>query len=249
MNTKKRFLWTLAVAASATLTACEGALLTDPMPGLETGEAVLSLAAMTGTEVTIGFESLAGETFPDLEIALYNEAEFTLTNPLGFLIVNQSDPFFFRGSTTLIPSVDGRTDLSKGGEGAFNVASIDITEVPFFDVFPAYITFTGVKADESDPVMKTVMKTFMTDGDGPQTLLFPGSFTNLSSLSWVQTGGSPPFGPVYQFDNISITFSSDPQTRDDCKKGGWDENFDGRFRNQGECVRFVERNENAKGKR
>ena len=55
-------------------------------------------------------------------------------------------------------------------------------------------------------------------------------------------------GPPYHFDNIYITFSSDPVTRDDCKKGGWDD-FDGRFRNQGQCVRFVEKNENAKDKR
>ena len=39
------------------------------------------------------------------------------------------------------------------------------------------------------------------------------------------------------FNAGSAGMCSGPQTKDDCKKGGW-EQFG--FRNQGQCVRFIE---------
>ena len=39
-----------------------------------------------------------------------------------------------------------------------------------------------------------------------------------------------------------------PQNRDQCKDGGW-EDFDGLFKNQGDCVSYVQSNENAVGNR
>ena len=48
------------------------------------------------------------------------------------------------------------------------------------------------------------------------------------------------FGPVngaFVLDDFTFEAQNDPETKDDCKKGGW-EQFG--FKNQGQCVRFVE---------
>ena len=240
MDTKKRLL-TLAAALFISLTACEG-LPTEPTFGLETGEVALSLAAMTADPVLIDFESLASTNggFNVLPTLTYTTSEggFTLVNTVGFLSPAVGNLFYSGTSATLMSFADGETTLSMEDAGVFNVESIDIIEVPLLGAVPRDITFTGKKAG-SPPVSETLTTAGVP---GPQTLNLSGSFTNLESLSWVRTG------PAYHFDNIYITFSSDPVTRDDCKKGGWDD-FDGRFRNQGQCVRFVEKNENAKDKR
>ena len=111
-------------------------------------------------------------------------------------------------------------------------------------VFSVEVTFTGTKADAS---LGVVTHKFRTDGIfGLEPAAFPASFTDLESLSWTQTL------PFHQFDNIALSFDSsdplptDPVDRDDCKKGGF---ADFGFRNQGQCVRFVEKNENGKDKR
>jgi hypothetical protein len=87
------------------------------------------------------------------------------------------------------------------------------------------VPFTGTRADGS-----TVSVTFTTDGiAGFQTFTFEG-FTDLMSLSWVQVY------PYHQFDNIEL-LPVDPEDKDDCRDGGWDRYG---FRNQGQCVRFLE---------
>lgn len=45
-----------------------------------------------------------------------------------------------------------------------------------------------------------------------------------------------PQGRTY-LDNLSAVYALDPVHRDDCKQGGW---VDYGFRNQGQCVRFVQ---------
>ena len=172
MHAKKR-LSILAVALSTSLAACEGSLPTGPTSGLETGEAALSLARLTAPPVVIDFESLASPNDVVLLFEPYSEDGFTLTNSTGFFVSRV-------GSTALV-IVDGesKTDLYKDDGGVFNVASIAITEAS--SVGPLEITFTGTREDESDPAPKT----FTTDGEGLQKLVFPASFTNLTSLSWV----------------------------------------------------------------
>lgn len=267
MDTKKRLL-TLAAALFISLTACEG-LPTEPTFGLETGEAALSLAALTGTHFTIDFEDIKSTGSRSTVLSTYNsDYGFTLVNstkPEDGLISPEDDNVANVGSTTLIPllllvdhapPLNGVTLLTKDGEEAleaFDVLSIDIGQVPFVEVplggpvSPVTVTFTGTKFGGTG----LVFEYFTTNGVFDlETLTFSDDFTNLESLSWVQTVGF-----FYQFDNIVLSFlhssgsQDDPVTRDDCKKGGWDnDNFDGRFRNQGECVRFVEKNKNGKDK-
>ena len=64
----------------------------------------------------------------------------------------------------------------------------------------------------------------------------PVSLGDVVRLEFQQRFG---FGEDYVGVNLTITDASpvDPTTKDDCKNGGW-EQFG--FRNQGQCVRFVE---------
>jgi hypothetical protein len=208
------------------------------MSGLETGEAALSLAAADG--VIIDFEKLKSDNdeFNPLPGKTHSEGGFTLVNTLDFLSPGAGNLLYSGPSAALMSVAGGETTLSMSMEdpGGFNVESIDIIESPLSGTVAIEIIFIGTKAGGL-----SVSKKFTTDGvPGPQTLDL--SFTNIESLSWVQAG------PLYHFDNIYITFPLDPQTRADCMRGGWRRNFDG-FRNQGQCVRFVERNENRKDKR
>ncbi len=231
MRTKKRLL-TLAAALFMSLTACEGSLPMGPTLGLETGEVALSLH--DPTTVTIDFEDIVSN--PDgstILLATYSKHGFTLSNSeAGFSSPEEDIPTFSR---TLFPFPNGATVLERDDEGAFDVVSIDIGEVPwpFFGVTPIEITFTGTKGDASE-----VEATFTTDGSlGHQTFTFSASFAELVSLSWAQGL----FPQLHLFDNIVLSFDdsgpSDPVTSDECKKGGFAQ-FG--FRNQGDCVRFVE---------
>ena len=251
MHTTPRWS-TLAAALSISLTACEG-LPTEPTLGLETGEAALSLASLTHTGVLIDFEGLPTTGTGVTLFAMYSEDGFTLVHSGGgFSSPGINNPIYVQSKTLFPFPDDGGTSLTKDGGGVFDVLSIDLAEAPWFISLlgPVPVTFTGTKTDES-----VVEETFMTDGSLQlQTFTFDTSlFTGLVSLSWTQ---APSFLQLHQFDNIVLSFHSsdpsptdpDPVTRDDCKKGGWD-TFEDRFRNQGQCVRFVERNENRKDKR
>lgn len=72
-----------------------------------------------------------------------------------------------------------------------------------------------------------------------------GTSTDATEYAWVtlavsgdihQVGLFMPQGYNY-LDNLRITYVRDPQTKDDCKDGGWVKYG---FKNQGQCVRFVE---------
>lgn len=57
------------------------------------------------------------------------------------------------------------------------------------------------------------------------------------------TGGSIQFAGTVFIDNISVNEAvigspTSPSTKDQCKKNGW-KNFDGMFKNQGDCVSYV----------
>lgn len=229
-----------------------GAQYGMPAPTYDRKQDLPVLALTTSlTSVVIDFESLAAADGSFTFLTTYSEDGFTLANPSE---PNASDAFgsphsgntsYYQGSAALINNYPfTSTVLTKDDGGPFNVVSIDLAEITT-DGGAAEVPFTGTRADGS-----TVSATFTTDGvEGFQTFTFDG-FTDLVSLSWDQI-------PAYhQFDNINLTFgTADPQDPQDppdpqdpqpkagnqdksaCMKGGWEQMG---FKNQGQCVRFVE---------
>jgi hypothetical protein len=203
------------------------------------------------TEVVIDFEDLASPGTAFVFLGTYSADGFTLVNP-SYTGPDVTDAFgspesgntaYYQGSAALINNHEyTATALTKDGGGAFNVESIDLAELtPTSDT--TAVTFTGTRADGS-----TVSATFTTDGlEGFETFTFDG-FTDLVSLSWSQDY------PYHQFDNIVLTFAvvdpppktltvDDPADKAACKNEGW--NTFG-FKNQGQCVRFVETGEDSR---
>lgn len=235
----------IILAAGALLAGCADSptapfLPTDPAPSARAaydkdvtlgGASTANLVA--GDATVIDFEGLASPGTSFTFVGTYAEEGFTLVSESSsgddaFGAPQTDNTDFYQGSTALVNNApDGVTTLTRGDGETFNVASIDIAELRLSDASPREVPFTGTKADGS-----TVLATFTTDGlAGFETFTFEG-FTELTALSWVQVA------PFHQFDNIALDpVDLQPQTKDDCRNGGWDE-FG--FRNQGQCVRFVE---------
>jgi hypothetical protein len=81
--------------------------------------------------------------------------------------------------------------------------------------------------DEFDALLGTL--TFPLTGNSRVLLLDFGTVTGIRKVTLV---GDDPVG----IDHLSFS-KPDPRNKDECKKGGW-ATFG--FRNQGQCVRFVE---------
>jgi hypothetical protein len=96
--------------------------------------------------------------------------------------------------------------LSKNDGGLFTLRSIDVAELPTPRNMPAYITYTGTRADGS-----TVVRSVQTDGQiGFERIVFDG-FTDLVSLTWRGQDPVPShYGGFHQFDNIMLEGWSNP---------------------------------------
>jgi len=218
--------------------------------------------ALAATQnIVIDFEALASGGSSATFVASYSEDGFTVVDPDysgndAFGAPQSGTTWFYVGpSTALVNNMaigsNGITTLTKDDGGTFDASSIDLGEVDPVNPAPVEVPFTGTRADGS-----TVTATFTTDGAaGFETFSFDG-FTDLVSLSWTQQA------PFHQFDNIALAVQSadpppdeppppddpptgepqdlptaDPLTKADCMNHGW-ESFG--FRNQGQCVSFVE---------
>ncbi|HUU34317.1 MAG TPA: hypothetical protein VMW48_09650, partial [Vicinamibacterales bacterium] len=147
-----------------------------------------------------------GGTVIDFEVLRHDDAEIVEHGfqyiEDGFVLDNLSaNPFAtfgtlesrFSGSTALLnDTVNGVTRLTALGGSAFDLVSIDLTELNGSNV--ANVTFTGYLAGGG-----TVSQTFTLDGVAfyPETFVFTG-FGNLASVEWTQED------PFHQFDNITI---------------------------------------------
>jgi hypothetical protein len=244
------------------------ALQGDPPPGASfapLGDLGSGPALAETQIIVIDFEALASSGTSVTFVASYSEDGFTLVDPDyagndAFGAPQSATTWFYVGPSTALvnnmaPGSDGITMLTKDDGGTFDVSSIDLGEVDPESPAPVAVPFTGTRADGS-----TVTTTFTTDGAaGFETFTFDG-FTDLVSLSWAQQS------PFHQFDNITLDppigdsgtgetpndpppddpppddppsadLPSGPVSKADCMNGGW-RGFD--FKNQGQCVRFVE---------
>lgn len=152
------------------------------------------------------FESLAHNDDLIVEVgATYEEASLLFTNTAT---VDSSgfEPTFstmgalaygYSGSTALInDNYAGETMLTTTSGAVFSMNSISLSELyaDDEDPFSFDVVFTGLLSDGS-----TVTATFTVDGlTGAQTFTFGSEFSNLISLSWVDTNG-------IQFDNVDAS--------------------------------------------
>ena len=148
-------------------------------------------------------------------------------------VTNQESFWSFNGTT-----VGGTHDdvvLTKSGGGTFSLSSFDFAGFPSGNEVP--FTVTGLRGDAT-----TIVQGFAPDGlvDGPggvvdfETFVVTGDWSNLVSVTWDHTGAGTLQG-LFAVDNIAV--DQDPANKNACKKGGWAA-FG--FRNQGQCVRFIE---------
>lgn len=158
--------------------------------------ALVLLAGEAGSAVIVDFEGLLESgTGARLVPTPYQEAGFTFTAlGAGFESWRTGAPGY-AGSPSLQNRVpDDTTVLTADGGGFFNLLSIDLSEVFAGSGQSVSVTFTGTKSDTS-----TVVDTFVLDGThGFENFSFTG-FTDLASVSWVQTVD------YHQFDNVVLT--------------------------------------------
>ena len=128
----------------------------------------------------------------------YTEEGFTLNAISPYLDINgfgrwATSDSLYAGSTALFHRVaDGVIRLNQVGGGAFDLASIDLTEIMPFS--SSTVNFTGTKAD-----LSTVTQSFTTVPGNLKTFTFDSGFTNLTKVEWVGRG---------QVDNINVTATS-----------------------------------------
>ena len=170
------------------------------------------------------------------------EEGFTLSSPDApagpppFFTWGAGSPFY-AGSASLWLNFPGSTAvLAREDGGEFNVLSMDFA-LQVFAPIASRVIVTGTQADGTTVSQELTIEPPAGPPPGDfvlQTFALVG-FENLVELSWQQAVP----GPVpHQFDNIDFEIpAAGPVTKDDCKKGGWEE-FG--FRNQGQCVRFIE---------
>lgn len=65
---------------------------------------------------------------------------------------------------------------------------------------------------------------------------------------YFKAAGKDVAGNWARTDEVKISINNTPDNKDECKKDGWKEWLNPEFKNQGECVSFLERNENAEKK-
>jgi hypothetical protein len=131
-----------------------------------------------------------------------------------------------------------------------------------------YATVTGFPATTEIGVVivitdfgdfrEVVLTTDATGSGSGQSLHNPSYFNSgplPTGVSWTASGavrtgvdafGTPTYGPTIATDSGTISCGNVPTTKEDCKNGGW--KAYGLFKNQGQCVSFVEaRSRNRSG--
>lgn len=112
--------------------------------------------------------------------------------------------------------------------------SADITVGPFSeDTVVSWNVFGGGESSYSQPLWNGF-------GESDFSTQVADYAASVGGYSWVLSGVEDP-NPFVNWNTVEVPGCA-PETKDDCKKGGW-EAFG--FRNQGQCVSSVQANENA----
>jgi len=163
-------------------------------------------ATCTAQAAVIDFESLAHNDDQIVDHgAIYEEEGFRLTNTAAdpsFATYGTALDGWYVGSTALInDNAGGTTVLTSMDGGLFRMNSIALAELYAMEE-PFSVTFTGLLSNGS-----TVSQVFSLDGlFGAETFAFDSAFTNLVSVSWLQSEY------FHQFDNIDVVPVPEPST-------------------------------------
>jgi hypothetical protein len=167
-----------------------------------TGFVVLPILATAPAQAAVmTFESLAlNDNAIHNAGSTYTESGFTISysGQIGLLYYG-TQYRSYQGSTALFPySVNNLISLTKVGGGAFDLASIDLTDFTGGSgTQNTTFNFTGTRADNS-----TVNQSVTVDDlRGFQTFNFSG-FNNLAKVEWQSNSGG---GSNPQFDNINVS--------------------------------------------
>jgi hypothetical protein len=158
------------------------------------------LATAPANAAVMTFESLALNDNAIHSVgSTYTESGFTLSysGQIGLLYYG-TQRSGYQGSTALFPySVNNSIRLTKVDGGAFDFASIDLTDFAGgSNTQNTTFNFTGTRADNS-----TVNQSVIVDAlSGFQTFNFSG-FNNLARVEWQSTSGG---ASTPQFDNITL---------------------------------------------
>jgi hypothetical protein len=168
--------------------------------------------ALNAQAEVIDFESLAHSGDESAgQGATYTEDGFLLTNTAtvassGFepsLATVGTGHDGYSGSTALFnDNWAGETVLTRTDGGWFNLYTIALSELYDSANDPISVVFTGVSNSGA-----TVMQTLILDGAfGAQVFTFDTNFSNLVSVSWLQTD------VFHQFDDITVAPVPEPTT-------------------------------------
>ena len=124
----------------------------------------------------------------------YTEAGFSITSTSNSFASWGSTESDHTGSQALFQnSINGVTELSKVGGGAFSFDSIDLSEVYNQTSYAATnVTFVGALSGGGTTSVSVDLDLIF----GNQTFNFGNAFSSVTSMSWVQTFN------YHQFDNL-----------------------------------------------
>jgi hypothetical protein len=188
------------IAKTLALTGFAALFLIDAIPAHAINIDFQSLEQVNGTYNFIGSGGSVATTYTEKGFTL---DAFDSNNYYGFSVWGTLSANY-PGSTALFNStIEGFTRLTQVGNGAFNLASIDLTSLG--GNVNVTVGFTGTKAD-----LSTVTQSFTTDNvlSTLETFTFNSDFTNLTQVTWKQDY------PFHQFDNINVSAVAVPWETD-----------------------------------
>ncbi|MBK6742919.1 MAG: hypothetical protein IPG66_08045 [Hydrogenophilales bacterium] len=117
--------------------------------------------------------------------------------PVGFHAVGQKWPYNGKSIAVLANNCSANTTLTRHDNSVFSVKSIDLAAVN--DDQSYYVSFIGITTEGTT----THLDVYLDNGAKWKRIVFPATFRNLKSLSWMQ--GDCTENPPHMFDNIFLS--------------------------------------------
>ena len=197
------------------------------------------------TDTVINFEGQAEGTLISTQ---YASSGVTFIQPDGGRPMIDNFPFLF--GYTANSGVGVLTGSTEGGAPFPTVAGMTATFALPTNLGGAYFSdwsplgnYTVTARDaggnvlETQTILASQLPTCQVSGCG----VWVGFSRSQADISSVTFGPSSAFGDAFAIDDVGFNADVIPQTKDDCKNGGWTRFHIGgvTFKNQGDCVSYV----------